>query len=74
MRFYRVLLLQASGTLVLPGQSNYIAVVSQPLVVTNTATDSNPSATVTYNLTNYHVRGAVPSDEQWHHYMDARRR
>jgi hypothetical protein len=53
MRFYRVLLLQASGTLILPGQSNYIAVVSQPMVVTNTATDSNPSATVTYNLTDF---------------------
>jgi len=56
MRFYRILLLGgsgSSGTLVLPAQSNYIAAVSQPMVITNAGTDSNPAATITYHLANF---------------------
>jgi hypothetical protein len=49
-RFYRLLLLQATNTLTLPDQTNYIATVSLPLVVTNTATDSNTNLILTYQL------------------------
>jgi subtilisin-like proprotein convertase family protein len=52
MRFYRLLLLKANG-LALPIQSNYVVSVSEPLVVTNTATDSNTGATLTYNLIDF---------------------
>ncbi len=50
MRFYRLLLLQATNTLLLPAQTNFIASVGVPLVVTNTAVDSNPSLTSAYQL------------------------
>ena len=53
MRFYRLLLLQAAYTLTLPNQSNYVAGVSQPLAVTNTATDSDAGAILDYTLTNF---------------------
>ena len=50
-RFYRVLLLlSSSNTLALPAQSNYVLSVSEPLAVTNTATDSNPAAILNYVL------------------------
>ncbi|HEY3760952.1 MAG TPA: S8 family serine peptidase [Verrucomicrobiae bacterium] len=51
MRFYQLLLLQAS-TLTLPPQTNIVVQAGSPVTVTNTATDSNPSATLTYNLVN----------------------
>jgi hypothetical protein len=53
-RYYRLLLVgNASNTLVLPALSNYVISVSQPLTVTNTATDSNLSAILNYNLSGY---------------------
>ena len=41
MRFYRLILLATSTGSTLPSQTNYIATVSVPFTVTNTATDSN---------------------------------
>jgi hypothetical protein len=52
-RFYRLLLLQTTNTLTLPEQTNYVANVSQPLAVTNTATDSDTGATLIYQLANF---------------------
>ena len=52
-RFYRLLLLQATNTLTLPSQTNYIASVGISLVVTNTAADSDTNLTLTYALTNW---------------------
>ncbi len=49
-RFYRLLLLVQSSGLALPNPTNYVLNVSQPLTITNTATDSNPSAILSYNL------------------------
>ena len=55
LRFYRLILLNGPAStsgLTLPAQSNLLTGVSTPLVVTNTATDSNPSAVLTYSLVN----------------------
>ena len=52
MRFYRLLLLEANG-LTLPILSNYVLSVSEPLTVTNTGMDSDPSAILTYSLTDF---------------------
>ena len=61
LRIYQVLLLQSSGgSLVLPALSNYVANVSQLMTVANTAADSNPSATVTYNLTDFPTAAPAP--------------
>jgi hypothetical protein len=51
MRFYQLLLLQAS-MVTLPIQTNIVVAVSNAVTVTNTATDSNPNAILTYNLVN----------------------
>jgi subtilisin-like proprotein convertase family protein len=61
MRIYQVLLLPsgAGGSLVLPALPNAIANVSQPLTITNKATDSNPSATLAYTLATFPT--AVPA-------------
>jgi subtilisin-like proprotein convertase family protein len=59
IRFYRLLLLQATNTLTLPNQTNDIATVSSLLTVTNTATDSNTNLTLTYSLTSSPVTSAV---------------
>ncbi|MGH7950631.1 MAG: LamG-like jellyroll fold domain-containing protein [Limisphaerales bacterium] len=53
MRYYRLLLLQATNTLILPRQTNYIANVGMPLTITNTATDSNAGAILNYVLTSF---------------------
>ena len=52
-RFYRLILLGGGGgdTLTLPAQTNITTTVGTPIVVTNIATDSNPSATISYSLT-----------------------
>ena len=52
MRFYRLLLLGANG-LTLPVLSNYVLSVSEPLTVTNSATDSDPTAILDYNLSGF---------------------
>ena len=51
MRFYRLILLQATNTLTLPFQANRVATVSAPFAVTNTATDSDTSLVLNYDLT-----------------------
>jgi subtilisin-like proprotein convertase family protein len=54
-RFYRLILLNGAlpaNTLVLPPQTNLIVSVSTPVTVTNTATDSNTNAILTYSLLN----------------------
>jgi hypothetical protein len=51
MRFYRLILLQSTNVLALPFQPNLTIAALTPLVVTNTATDSNTNATLSYVLT-----------------------
>jgi subtilisin-like proprotein convertase family protein len=51
MRFYRLILLQSTNVLALPFQAGRIIDALTPLVVTNTATDSNTNATLSYVLT-----------------------
>jgi hypothetical protein len=51
MRFYRLVLLTgAANTLTFPAPSNLVVNVSATVAVTNTATDSNPLAVLTYSL------------------------
>jgi subtilisin-like proprotein convertase family protein len=52
MRVYRLLVLLAvpPNTLTLPNQPNIVGMVSQPIIVTNIAVDSDPIAIVTYSL------------------------
>ena len=52
MRVYRLLILLAvpPNTLTLPNQPNIVAMASQPIIVTNTAVDSDLAAIVTYSL------------------------
>ena len=49
-RFYRLIVLQVTNTLTLPLQSNLVVNVSSAVTVTNTATDSDPGAVLTYSL------------------------
>jgi subtilisin-like proprotein convertase family protein len=50
-RFYRLILLSAAAnTLTLPAQSNLVVAAGTLVTVTNTATNSNPAAMVTYSL------------------------
>ncbi|HUA66101.1 MAG TPA: LamG-like jellyroll fold domain-containing protein [Alphaproteobacteria bacterium] len=51
-RFYRLQFLQPNG-LYLPIQTNYVLSVSEPLIVTNTAVDSDTNAVLIYNLTDF---------------------
>jgi len=51
MRFYRLILLQSTNVLTLPFQPNLTIEALTPLVVTNTATDLNTNATLSYVLT-----------------------
>ena len=51
MRFYRLILLQSTNVLTLPFQVNRTIDALTPLVVTNTATDSDTNATLSYTLT-----------------------
>ncbi len=51
MRFYRLAILQPN-TVTLPDQTNFVVGVSNSVIVTNTATDSNPNTVLTYNLVN----------------------
>ncbi len=51
--YYQLILLGSgftNSTLTLPAQSNLVTGVFTPIVVTNTATDSNPSANLMYSL------------------------
>ena len=53
-RFYRLMLYgsaSSANTLTLPIQTNRIASAGNPVTVTNTATDSNTNAVLTYSLT-----------------------
>jgi hypothetical protein len=61
MRFYQLILLQATNTLTLPSQTNFTANVGIPLVVTNTATDSNPALTLSYFFTNFPATSTTAS-------------
>jgi alpha-tubulin suppressor-like RCC1 family protein/subtilisin-like proprotein convertase family protein len=64
LRIYQLLLLPSgatSGSLALPGLPNFIANVSQLMAVTNHAVDSNPSATLTYNLATFPAAGPPPA-------------
>jgi subtilisin-like proprotein convertase family protein len=53
-RFYRLILLSSGtpNTLTLPAQTNFTVSVSTLVTVTNTATDSNSNAILTYSLLN----------------------
>jgi subtilisin-like proprotein convertase family protein len=51
LRWYRVLQVSSANILTLPAQTNRTASVLLPLVVTNTATDSDPAAVLGYVLT-----------------------
>ena len=51
MRFYRLILLQSTNVLTLPFQVNRTIDALTPLVVINTATDSDTNATLSYTLT-----------------------
>lgn len=59
MRFYRLLLLQATNILTLPVQTNLIVAVSAPVIVTNTAVDSLAGAVLTYSLVNAPTNAAI---------------
>jgi subtilisin-like proprotein convertase family protein/sugar lactone lactonase YvrE len=63
IRIYQLLLLPsgAPGSLVLPAVPNAIANVSQTSTITNKATDSNPSATLTYTLATFPTAVPAPS-------------
>jgi alpha-tubulin suppressor-like RCC1 family protein/subtilisin-like proprotein convertase family protein len=64
-RFYRVVLLSggSSGSLVIASQPNYVANASQPFSMTNNATDSNLSAILDYNLTDFPAPSTSPSED-----------
>jgi subtilisin-like proprotein convertase family protein len=62
MRFYRLILLQMVNTLTLPSQSNLVVTVSNAVTVTNTATDSNTNAVLTYILTNSPAGASISSN------------
>jgi subtilisin-like proprotein convertase family protein len=64
IRIYQLLLLSSGvggGSLVLPVVPNAIANASQLLTITNKATDSNPSATLTYSLTAFPSAAPAPT-------------
>ncbi len=61
MRFYRLVLLQASA-LTLPYQTNIVAQVSNSVAVTNTATDSDPNAALTYDLVSPPVGASISTN------------
>ena len=50
MRFYRLIFLEATNTLMLPFQANQTLVAPATLVVTNTAADSNTNLLLAYSL------------------------
>jgi alpha-tubulin suppressor-like RCC1 family protein len=60
-RFYRLLLLTSGSSLVLASQPNFVAMVSQPFSVTNSATDSNPAATLNYTLADFPTPSTSPA-------------
>jgi hypothetical protein len=61
-RFYRLILLTGSAnSLTFPAPSNVVAVVGNPVTVTNTATDSNANAVLTYSLLNAPTNAAINS-------------
>jgi subtilisin-like proprotein convertase family protein len=61
-RFYRIVLMSggSSGSLVIASQPNYVASVSQPFSMTNSATDSNLSAILDYTLANFPAPSTSP--------------
>jgi alpha-tubulin suppressor-like RCC1 family protein/subtilisin-like proprotein convertase family protein/sugar lactone lactonase YvrE len=62
-RFYRIVLISggSSGSLVIATQPNYVATVSHQFSMTNSATDSNPSATLAYTMADFPIPSASPS-------------
>jgi subtilisin-like proprotein convertase family protein len=64
-RFYRLLLVSSggsTGSLIIVSQPNYVATVSHQLQVTNSATDSNPSATLSYTMADFPTPSASPAE------------
>ncbi len=61
-RFYRLTLLQATNTLILPSQSNLVATASATIIVTNTATDSSAGAVLTYSLVNPPANASISTN------------
>jgi subtilisin-like proprotein convertase family protein len=61
-RFYRLLLYPAGNILTLPVQTNLVANVGDLVIVTNTATDSNPSALLTYSLLNAPTNASISAN------------
>jgi alpha-tubulin suppressor-like RCC1 family protein len=63
-RYYRIVLLSggSGGSLVIVSQPNYVASVSQPFSMTNSATDSNPSAILDYTLTDFPTPSSLPAE------------
>jgi hypothetical protein len=62
MRFYRLILLQATNTLTLPIQTNLIVSVSAPVTVTNTAVDSWTNAVLTYSLVDAPANASISAN------------
>jgi len=61
MRFYRLMVLQPN-TLTFPSPTNLVVQVSAPVTVTNTATDSNPNAILTYSLVSPPVGASIDTN------------
>jgi len=62
MRFYRLILLQASNTLTLPSQSNLVVSAAATVTVTNTAADSGAGAVLTYSLVNAPANASISTN------------
>ena len=62
MRFYRLILLQATNTLTLPIQTNLIVSVSALVTITNTAVDSWTNAVLTYSLVNAPANASISAN------------
>jgi hypothetical protein len=63
-RFYRLILLGSGtpNTLTLPAQTNFTVSVSTLVTVTNTATDSNANAILTYSLINSSPNASIDNN------------
>jgi hypothetical protein len=62
MRFYRLILLQTTNSLTLPLQTNFTAIGSATVTVTNTAVDSRTGAILTYSLTNSPANASISTN------------
>jgi subtilisin-like proprotein convertase family protein len=62
MRFYRLLQVQSANFLTLPSQTNLTVNPLTPLIVTNTATDSDTNATLAYGLAGAPAGAAISTN------------